>query len=138
GTQRLKRTLWAGSAGPLPCSDASTPCGRYRDSRSFSALIEERVGDTWRPFGGESVLFTLGRQRVQASTGPDGRATVTIPLEQGEGTYALAASFSAEDSQTHLGSGSAAATFTIEKAPTTLTLTAPATGTYGMQWSPTA
>ncbi|TMC51834.1 MAG: hypothetical protein E6J19_15965, partial [Chloroflexi bacterium] len=102
-TTRLTLTVGAAPAGTLPCTGASTPCGRYGDSRS-----------------------------------PDGRATVTIPLEQGEGTYALAASFSAEDSQTHLGSGSAAATFTIEKAPTTLTLTAPATGTYGMQWSPTA
>jgi Tol biopolymer transport system component len=149
-TTRLALTVAPAPPSALACSSGATqPCGRYQDQRTFSALLEQRVGGDWQPLSGERVLFTLGRQTAQATTAIDGKATVTMVLQQGADcvvggiphqpcTYPLAASFTGEDSVTHLSSGSVPATFTIEKAPTSLTLAATSPMTYGSVWAASA
>src|SRR5207253_7909206 len=89
--------------------------GMYRDRATFTAVLT--AGGS--PVSGRPLAFAFGPQRLQAVTDSNGSASVTFPLLQTPGEYAVRAAF--EESQDLLGSA-AESTFSIARQNTTLTL----------------
>lgn len=77
------------------------------------------------PLGGQRLTFGLGPQTRQGITDANGVATVTLTLLGLPGEYPLRASFAGSNT---FAPSSAAATFTISKQNTLLTLAQPAAG----------
>src|SRR2546425_6638280 len=94
---------------------AAPTAGMYRDRATFTAVLT--AGGL--PVGGRPLAFEFGPQRLQALTDSNGSASVTFPLLQTPGQYAVRAAF--EEAQDLLGSA-AESTFTIAAQNTTLTL----------------
>jgi hypothetical protein len=70
---------------------------------------------------GEQVTFSIGGSTASATTGPDGVASVNLPLIDLPGPYQVTAGFNGDTTHT---SSSDSAGFTIDKLPTSLTATA--------------
>ncbi len=102
--------------------------GRYGEEATFKAVLRDANGI---PLAGQTVSFSLGSQRRQATTDSTGLALVTLPLVQVAGQYDLSASFA--ETTDFVGS-SVQSTFSIKKQPTLLTF-ASAMFTVGGQYS---
>ncbi len=109
--------------------------GPYATETAVTALLETIAGNAGsgpttaaNPLPGQSVTFALGGQQRVAITGPDGRATTTLPLMAPPGLNEIRVSFAGTEQ--YLPSSSTVP-FTLFKQPTRLALVPqPATGQY--------
>ena len=92
--------------------------GEYGDEVTFAATLTGNGG----PVSGRSIAFTLGTLTRRATTGANGRASVTLALAQKPGAYTLTASFAGDLS---FAESDASAPYTLVKRGTALTLTPP-------------
>jgi hypothetical protein len=116
---------------------STTTSATYRSQPTFTAMLEERVGDAWSPLPGKRVAFTIGGQRAFAVTdalgvATAGVATAQLTLLQIPRAYTLAAGF--DEDATHLGTSSGVQ-FRVDPRPTTLTFSSPIAFATGGRWT---
>jgi CSLREA domain-containing protein len=89
--------------------------GVYGTQASFTALLTDTDG----PLAGRTLIFSLGGQSIQAQTGADGRASVTLALLALPASYDLSVAFlgSADEAPS-----AAVVPFAIQRQATTLSL----------------
>ncbi len=119
-------TVGANSASTMPTTlsvQQAASSGPYQTtSGSFTVQLQDSSGNGLQ---NQPVTVQLGSRQVLAVTDATGKATVSIPLNQPPGTYAVVAGFAGAtvNGTTYDASSSQAGSFTITPAPTTLALT---------------
>ena len=100
----------------LAFTAASPASGQYTDD----ATLEVELSSPDGPVAGQPVTIGLAGRSETVTTGDDGRARATFPLDQEPGQYEATAEFAGVDP---LLPSSATAPFTVEREDTALTLT---------------
>lgn len=97
---------------------ASATSGQYSDD----AVLEASLTKVGLPVAGAQLTFAIGGVEATATTGDDGIARVTLPLDQTPGAYEARVRYAGEPGS--LGSDAASAPFTILKEVVSVDFTA--------------
>ena len=110
GNEEVEQTLWV-VVNAIELIYKGEVCGYYSDPIILKANLTDLA--TRLPVPGKTIVFTIGSQIETAETDSFGVATITLILDQPEGTYAVFASFAGD--KEYLSSDSDISEFTIKK-----------------------
>ena len=117
------------------CSDTQAPTalawsgdtsGAYHDAVNLVATLTRT--DTNAPVSGQTVSLGVGAESCAAVTNANGVASCSVTLADTPGAYSASASFAG--TAFFLGSSTGSVSFTVTKAPTSLSYTGDVSGTY--------
>ena len=107
----------------LEFTDASDDSAQYSDTATLQARLVDASG---APLAGEQLTFSLGSQSATATTGADGLASVSLPIQETPGDHHATVGFAGREDEFAPAIGTTP--FRVNKEDTVLDLVVTGTG----------